>query len=210
MRTFMASLLFFVSLSCFAQVTPTTNNDVLAYDVFDAKQGFFQTEVTFQQYAPGRILKLNIDGTGNRTYTFLDGKPFSVYDKFFTGSVDRRGTVGASMYHQLLPKDKKVEVGSKWDFSRTGTDSVCGNWKGNYLSVAREGPETTLSIDGKNTPIKTLLIEISADILQGNSSCTTQTTKICKQSSRNLPTATKLFGRDHKTPDLRHYMPSQR
>jgi len=177
MRNFIVSLFLFASLSSFAQTMPTANGDILTYEVFDAKQGFLQTEITFQPYKPGRTLKLNIESNGERSYTFLNGRPFAIYDKSFLRTSIRGVAVSPGEYFVLLPKDKKIEAGAKWEFSRSGYGYTCGNWKGDYLSVAKEGPEITLSIDGKNTPIKTLRIEISGEVLQGDVRCTTLTSK---------------------------------
>jgi hypothetical protein len=168
MRNLIASLSVLVSFSCFAQVAPTASNDVLAYDVFNAKQGFLQTEITFEPNKEQRVLKLSIENNGDRKYDFLNDRPFAVYDKSFTRTSNRGVAVSLSDYFVVLPKNQKVEVGAQWEFSRSGYGDNCGNWSAIHRSTAKEGPETLVTVNGKSTSVKTLLIEQSGTVTRSN------------------------------------------
>lgn len=177
MRAFVVALFLPMPLSLFAQVVLLSSGSVLTYDVFGAKQGLLQTEVTFQQNKEQRVLKLKIEESGDRIYTFIDGKDFAVYDKFFSRTGNRGRPTSPNEQFLLLPRNQKIELGTQWEFSRAGSGSTCYDWRGTYRSVVKEGADISIDINGKASPIKTFLIEMNGNVLQGNSACTTLTVK---------------------------------
>jgi hypothetical protein len=169
-----------------AQVAPTASGDVLRYETFTAKQGLLHSEVTFAQSKNGQTAKLNLGVEGQRTYDFINGKNWYVYDNFYKRLVTREKAVNLDAQYQFLPRDKKIGIGDSWKFTRSGTDSTCFTFKGDYTAVAKEGPDTVIEIDSKSVTLKNILIEISADILQGNPACTTLADKITIHYSPEL------------------------
>lgn len=156
-------LAVFISGACFGQITPTGNGNILTYDVFTAKQQLFQKDITFQPNQEQRVLQLNIEKNGARKYAFMNGKPFAVYDKYFAMTSDRGKTIDTGERYLLLPINQKIGLGVQWDFFRKGYASVCGNWTIAYHAVAKEGPDTSINMNGKDIAAKALLIEYRGD-----------------------------------------------
>lgn len=171
MRQFLAIFILSMCTPVFAQVTPTASGNVLTYEVFDARKGLTQIEVSFQQFAPGRTLKLNVEENGDRNYAFLDGKPYAVYDKLFKRTANRGRPVSPGQYLQLLPETQKIEEGVKWEFSRSGYHQLCQDWKIAYNAEIKKGPDTVVAVDGKNISLKTLLIEQTGTGAHGDARC---------------------------------------
>lgn len=163
-KIFFALFLYvWISGACFGQITLTGNGNVLTYDVFNAKQQRFQTEITVQPNKDQRVLRLNIEKNAGRKYTFMNEKPFTVYDKYFAMTSDHGKTVDTGARYPLLPINQKIEPGVQWNFSRKGYASICGNWMIAYQAVAKKGPDTSLNMDGTDIAVKTLLIEYRGD-----------------------------------------------
>lgn len=161
MRKIVFSLFLYacISVACFGQITPTGNGNVLTYDVFNVKQQLLQTDITFQASKDQRVLKLDIEKNGDRKYNFMNKKPFAVYDKHFAMTSDHGRTVDTGERYPFFPIHQKLESGVHWKFFRKGAANVCGNWTIAYQAVAKEGPDTSLNMDGKDIAVKTLLIE---------------------------------------------------
>ena len=157
------AMFLFASGACFGQVTPVGTGNVLTYDVFNVSRPLFSSDYTFKQNRDPRVLKLTIEETGDRKYEYLNGKPFTFYDKFFTVTSTFGKVVEVSERYPLLPKDQKVTVGMQWDFSRKNNTGNCGWWEVTYHAEVKEERNTSININGKDVLIKTLLIEYKGE-----------------------------------------------
>lgn len=147
----------------YGQITPTGDGDILTYDVFSAKQQLYQADITFEPDKSQRVLKLNIENNGDRTYAFMNEMPFAVYDKYFVMTSFRGKAVGRAERYELLPINQKIDLGVQWDFVREGHFSACGNWTITYHAVVKNGADTLVDMNGKKILVKTLLIEYRGD-----------------------------------------------
>jgi hypothetical protein len=161
MRKILPTLLLSVCFgqTCLGQIRPTASGSVLTYEVFSAKQQRYQKDISFQANQDLRVLQLNLGANGARTYTFMNDKPYAVYDKNLAMLALLGKTVDTDARYPLLPTHQKIEAGMQWDFLRKGLASACGNWTVAHHALAKDGPETALEIDGQHVVLKTLLIE---------------------------------------------------
>lgn len=160
------AMFLFASGACFGQVTPVGTGNILTYDVFNVSRPLFSSDYTFKQNRDPRVLKLTIEETGDRKYEYLNGRPFTVKDKSFTYTSIRGNVVEMSERFQILPKDQKVVVGMQWDFSLKSqyNNGNCGGWNVTYHATAKDGPDISINIDGKDVSVKTISIEYRGEI----------------------------------------------
>lgn len=152
-------LSLFISGACFAQITPTGNGSVLTYDVFNARQQRYQKNISFELNPDPRVLQLRVNEKEERTYHFMNDKPFAVLDPSLAMvSILGKAVDPDARYPLLLPRPN-LAAGETWRFLRKGIAPVCGNWTVSHQAVAKTGPDTSIAIDGKNTIVKTLLLE---------------------------------------------------
>ncbi len=165
MRKIFSFLLLYVFMAGagFGQIVPTGNGSVMTYDLFNARKQPHQKNLLFQPSQDPRVLQLAIEANGERKYTFLDGMPFAVYDKYLAMTSLHGKQIDSDARFPLLPIHQKIEAGTQWNFFRKGSASACGNWTVAYLAAAREGPDTSIKLDGQDIAVKTLLIEYRGD-----------------------------------------------
>lgn len=165
MRKIIFSLLLSICIpgTSFGQITPTGDGSVLTYEVYSAKQQPHKKNIIFEPNKEQRVLKLNIEKNGDRKYVFMNEKPFAVYDKYLAVTSLLGKKIDSDARYPLLPINQKMDAGVQWNFFRQGQASVCGNWTVAYHAEGKEGPNTSINMDGKDIAVKTLLIEYRGD-----------------------------------------------
>lgn len=145
--------------ACFAQITPTGEGSVLTYDLYNARQQRYQKNISFELNPDQRVLQWRVNERGERTYRFMNDKPFAVLAPSLAMVSFLGKAVAPDERYPLLPPRPNVAAGETWRFSRKGNAPVCGNWNVTHQAEAKTGPDTSIEIDGKNSVVRTLLLE---------------------------------------------------
>ena len=160
-----------VCSTAFSQVVPTTSGDTLSYDSFQAKQGIFSAEITFEKNKNQFVVALIVESTGDRKYNLLNGSPRWGFDKDFLLTSARGKLTDPNQEHQYLPKDQSLSLGSQWEYVRTIETGYCGTWRSVYRPVVTNGPDAVINIDSKEVTVKTLKVDYDSKATYSNSSC---------------------------------------
>lgn len=157
MKNIYLALLLILPLTAFSQqsVPQIVSNDTITAERTQAKE--VGRILTFEDPKIA-VLKIFIEDNGDRKYSSLDGVQVFVTDKTFTRIFTGKKKIEEKRRLQKLPASEVV-VGKEWDVPWIRTTSDCGLVEVNYHAVAKAGPDFSLTIDGIDTTVKTILID---------------------------------------------------
>ena len=202
MKAAALATLLLIASTAFGQIHPVQTGDTLTYEVIKPEQSNNQP-VVFTKRDRDLVLKLTIEGNGDRRYDFPSGKNYSITDQTFTRNTKRGEPINEPYQFPLFAPAKRPESGKKWDVAFRSESASYGDNLVTYQAVAEAGPEFTLFINNREARVDTVRINYNGFIRSTISSSWSGTATV---QVLYAPALNEIVFYDHIAYDNRNFL----